>query len=75
MNLNKEDYTKEEMYTSWLWDKTYDYFYSLAIKQVEKEEGFWKSVFGVKDKIKDRHRDLFWKWYEEQIKQKGSDGK
>ena len=51
----------EEMFDDWLWRKYYDELYRKAIKQVEKEEGFWKSVFGVKQKIEDRH----WKLFEE----------
>ena len=49
----------EEMFSDWLWDKYYDELYNKAVTQVEKEEGFWKSVFGVKQKIKDRHWKLF----------------
>ena len=50
-----------EMIDDWLWDKYFDELRSQAITEVEKEEGFWRSVCGVKQKVKDRH----WKLHEE----------
>ena len=53
---------QEEMFDDWLWEKYYSELYSKAIKQVEKELGFWKSIRpGTKQKIRDRQ----WKLFEE----------
>ncbi len=51
----------EEMFDDYIWKKYWDELEEKAIKQVEKEEGFWKSIFGTKQKIQDRH----WKLHEE----------
>jgi len=53
----------EEMFDGWLWTKYWDDLEKKAIIEVEKEEGFLKSMFGrgIKQKIKDRH----WKLHEE----------
>lgn len=51
----------EEMFDDWIWRKYWDELEDKATKQVEKEEGFWRSAFGVKQKITDRH----WKLHEE----------
>lgn len=50
---------QEEMFDDWAWDKFSDELRNKAIKEVEKEEGFWRSVLGVKQKIKDRQWRLF----------------
>ena len=47
------------MFEDWLWEKYDDELESKATKQVEKEEGFWKSIRGVGQKIEDRHNKLF----------------
>ena len=53
----------EEMFDDWLWDKYYSEFRNRAIREVEKEVGFWNSLFAsrTEQKIKDRH----WKLHEE----------
>ena len=51
----------EEMFDDWLWEKYSGELHSKAIKEVEKEEGFWKSLWGCNQKIKDRQ----WKLFEE----------
>lgn len=51
----------EKMFDDWVWEKYWDELERKAVKQVEREEGFWRSVFGVKQKIRDRH----WKLHEE----------
>ena len=55
----------EEMIDNWIWEKYWDELEAKATKQVEKEEGFWKSICGVNQKVKDRH----WKLHEELKKQ------
>jgi len=49
----------QEMYSDWLWKKYDNELYNEALKQVEKEQGFWRSVFGVRQKILDRQWELF----------------
>lgn len=62
----------EEMFSDWLWDKYYDEFRNKAIKQVESELGFWKSMYGAGQKIADRHWKLFEEFKEEFVKQEES---
>ena len=49
----------EEMFEDWLWEKYFDEIATKAITQVETEEGFWKSIWGVKKKVNDRRWKLF----------------
>lgn len=58
---NLPENMQEEMVNDWLWNKYDIELYNKAIKQVEKEEGFWRSLFGVRQKIRDRQ----WKLFEE----------
>ena len=62
MNKGKtQEELKEEMFEDWLWKEWYDELYSQAIKEIEKEVGFWKSAWGCSKQINERHNELFGK--------------
>jgi hypothetical protein len=65
---------KEEMFEDWLWDKMYDELYSKVVEEVEKEQGIWRSILGVKDKINERHDELFEKELKALLKKETKNG-
>ena len=67
--MNKEKW-QAEMLASYIWKEQYDFLRNLAIKKIEKERGFWKSLFGTKELIREEHERIFYEYIKQILEEK-----